>query len=162
MRYDIRHCRMIYLLRKHDIISVPSYAAGIYHRTECDIISKIYHPFWQERISLKKVTFVSRQKWLFSWPARRDSNPRPLESESTAISSFATGGGWLAQRARHILHHFPTVCKRNFTFSPHSPQIFMPLRLKVRELQFEFFLYDLLTLQFWLINISISSNVTLR
>ena len=28
----------------------------------------------------------------FTWPARRDSNPRPLESESTAISSFATGG----------------------------------------------------------------------
>ena len=26
-------CRMIYLLRKHDIISVPSYAEGIYHRT---------------------------------------------------------------------------------------------------------------------------------
>ena len=26
------------------------------------------------------------------WSARRDSNPRPLESESTAISSFATGG----------------------------------------------------------------------
>ena len=24
---------MIYLLRKHDIISVPSYAAGIYHRS---------------------------------------------------------------------------------------------------------------------------------
>ena len=45
---------MIYLLRKHDIISVPSYAAGIYHRTKCDIISKIYHPFRQERISLKK------------------------------------------------------------------------------------------------------------
>ena len=29
---------------------------------------------------------------LFSWPARRDSNPRPSESESAAISSFATGG----------------------------------------------------------------------
>lgn len=28
--------------------------------------------------------------WL--WPARRDSNPRPSESESAAISSFATGG----------------------------------------------------------------------
>ena len=28
----------------------------------------------------------------YFWPARRDSNPRPLESESTAISSFATGG----------------------------------------------------------------------
>ena len=61
-RYDMRRCRMIYLLRKHDIISVPAYAEGIYHRTKCDIISKIYHPFRKERISLKKVTFVSRQK----------------------------------------------------------------------------------------------------
>ena len=33
MRYDVRRCRMIYLLRKHDIISVPAYAEGIYHRT---------------------------------------------------------------------------------------------------------------------------------
>ena len=33
MRYDIRRCRMIYLLRKYDIISVPSYAEGIYHRS---------------------------------------------------------------------------------------------------------------------------------
>ena len=32
------------------------------------------------------------------WPARRDSNPRPLESESTAISSFATGGGMARTR----------------------------------------------------------------
>ena len=32
-QYDIRQCRMIYLLRKYDIISVPSYAEGIYHRT---------------------------------------------------------------------------------------------------------------------------------
>ena len=29
---------------------------------------------------------------LLIWPARRDSNPRPSESESAAISSFATGG----------------------------------------------------------------------
>ncbi len=28
----------------------------------------------------------------FFWPARRDLNPRPSESESAAISSFATGG----------------------------------------------------------------------
>ena len=49
---------MIYLLRKHDIISVPSYATGIYHRSQSDIISKIYHPFRQERISLKKTIFV--------------------------------------------------------------------------------------------------------
>ena len=52
-RYDIRRCRMIYLLCKHDVISVPSYAEGIYHRAQSDIISKIYHPFRKERISLK-------------------------------------------------------------------------------------------------------------
>ena len=52
MIYGLR--RMIYLLRKCDIISVPSYAAGIYHPPQVDIISKIYHPFPQERISLKK------------------------------------------------------------------------------------------------------------
>ena len=51
MIYGLR--RMIYLLRKHDIISVPSYAAGIYHPPKVDIISKIYHPFREERISLK-------------------------------------------------------------------------------------------------------------
>ena len=44
---------MIYLLRKHDIISVPSYAVGIYHPPKVGIISKIYHPFREERISLK-------------------------------------------------------------------------------------------------------------
>ena len=51
MIYGFR--RMIHLLRKHDIISVPSYAAGIYHPPQVDIVSKIYHPFRQERISLK-------------------------------------------------------------------------------------------------------------
>ena len=56
---------MIYLLRKHDIISVPSYAAGIYHPPKVDIISKIYHPFRQERISSKKVPFVYQTKGTF-------------------------------------------------------------------------------------------------
>ena len=51
MIYGLR--RMIYLLRKHDIISVPSYAEGIYHPPKVGIISKIYHPFRTERISLK-------------------------------------------------------------------------------------------------------------
>ena len=51
---------MIYVLRKHDIISVPSYAAGIYHPPQVDIISKIYHPFRQERISLKNDKFLSK------------------------------------------------------------------------------------------------------
>ena len=74
MIYGLR--RMIYLLRKYDIISVPSYAEGIYHRSYSDIISKIYHPFRQERISLKKRTFVGRQKFSFSWRRWRDSNSR--------------------------------------------------------------------------------------
>ena len=51
---------MIYLLRKHDIISVPSYAIGIYHPPKVDIISKIYHPFRKERISLKNDKFLSK------------------------------------------------------------------------------------------------------
>ena len=77
---------MIYLRCKYDIISVPSYAAGIYHRTQCDIISKIYHPFRQERISLKKRTFVGRQKFAFSWRARRDSNPQHHAPETCTLS----------------------------------------------------------------------------
>ncbi len=58
MIYGFR--RMIYLLRKHDIISVHSYAAGIYHPPKVDIISKIYHPFRKERISLKNDKFLSK------------------------------------------------------------------------------------------------------
>ena len=58
MIYGFR--RMIHLLRKHDIISVPSYAAGVYHPPQVDIISKIYHPFRQERISLKNDKFPSK------------------------------------------------------------------------------------------------------
>ena len=55
-RRDVIHSlrRMIYLLRKYDIISVPSYAGGIYHPPKADIIPKVYHPFRKERISLKK------------------------------------------------------------------------------------------------------------
>ena len=34
--------RMIYLLRKHEIISVPPYAGGIYHPPKADIIPKGY------------------------------------------------------------------------------------------------------------------------
>ena len=36
------------------MISVPSYAAGVYHRAQRDTIAKLYHPFRQERISLQK------------------------------------------------------------------------------------------------------------
>ena len=37
--------RMIYLLRKHDIISVPHMPQAYIIARQCDIISKIYHPF---------------------------------------------------------------------------------------------------------------------
>ena len=40
----------------------------------------------------KKQPLSGRQRLFLFWPARRDSNPRPSESESAAISSFATGG----------------------------------------------------------------------
>lgn len=43
----------------------------------------------RRQIELKKALAIASA---FSWPARRDSNPRPSESESAAISSFATGG----------------------------------------------------------------------
>ena len=66
---------MIYLLRKHDIISVPPYAEGIYHPPKVDIISKIYHPFRKERISLKKVTFVCLTKVTFF--VERDTGVEP-------------------------------------------------------------------------------------
>ena len=45
----------------------------------------------------------------FAWPARRDSNPRPLESESTAISSFATGGHDVS--FEHENHYTPSFRK---------------------------------------------------
>ena len=49
-------------LTRYDIISVPHMPQAYIIARQCDIISKIYHPFRKERISLKKVTFVGRQK----------------------------------------------------------------------------------------------------
>ena len=57
---------------------------------QCDIISKIYHPFHKERISLKKVTFVGRQKWLFSWWERVDSNHRSRRQQIYSLPPLAT------------------------------------------------------------------------
>ena len=68
MIYGFR--RMIYLLRKHDIISVPTHAKRI---SSAEQISyrQVYHPFRKERISLKK----ARLCVLFSWCEKRDLNP---------------------------------------------------------------------------------------
>ena len=48
--------------KPYDIISVPHMPQAYIIARQCDIISKIYHPFYKDRISLKKVTFVGRQK----------------------------------------------------------------------------------------------------
>ena len=103
---------MIYLLRKHDIISVPSYAEGIYHRSQSDIISKIYHPFREERISLKKALlrkcfFLAEKEgldfavpvFLFGSAFRFAVKIRPLQLSQLAVS--APGGArWLPPRGR--------------------------------------------------------------
>lgn len=42
-RYDIRLCRMIYLLCKYDIISVPTYAKRISSAKQISY-RQVYHP----------------------------------------------------------------------------------------------------------------------
>ena len=70
MIYGLR--RMIYLLRKHDIISVPSYEVGIYHPPKVGIISKIYHPFREERISLKTPSLYHNEGVFMSMGYKKD------------------------------------------------------------------------------------------
>ena len=96
MIYGFR--RMIYLLRKHDIISVPSYAAGIYHPPQVDIISKIYHPFRQERISLKNDKFLSK---LVVFHGGAEGNLRSLSRLAAALRSalaFSLSTPWRQKR----------------------------------------------------------------
>ena len=45
---------MKHRLCRNEALLFISYATGIYHPLKADIISKIYHPFRKERISLKK------------------------------------------------------------------------------------------------------------
>ena len=109
-------CRMIYLRCKYDIISVPSYAEGIYHPPKVDIISKIYHPFRKERISLKKVTFVSRQKWLFSWQRMRDSNPRERSQSPVCYRYTNPLCATHLRHARILLYPFHQKSQAVFSF----------------------------------------------
>ena len=70
---------MIYLLRKHGIISVPSYAEGIYHPPKVGIISKIYHPFREERISLKTPSLYHNEGVFMKTNPYFDTNAPPFE-----------------------------------------------------------------------------------
>ena len=95
---DIRLRRMIYrAVARHDIsqkrcdiISVPSYAAGVYHPPR-----RISYPQGISSVTAGNGYHCKRcllSQAPFAWPARRDSNPRPPESESDALSNCATGG----------------------------------------------------------------------
>ena len=58
---------MIYLLRKHDIISVPSYAAVIYHRTKVRYHIGDISPVPTGTDINEKPSFVRQTKEGFSW-----------------------------------------------------------------------------------------------
>ena len=62
---------------------------------EADIMSEgniisISDIICQRQTSFKKVTFVSRQKWLFSWWERVDSNHRSWKQQIYSLSPLAT------------------------------------------------------------------------
>ena len=73
MIYGIR--RMIYLLRKHDIISVPLMRGSVYHPQSGSHTARYIIRFRRERISLKKETRCKSIGFLFSWCARGESKP---------------------------------------------------------------------------------------
>ena len=112
MIYGFR--RMIYLLRKHDIISVPSYAAGIYHPPQVDIIIRYSNQCFAEQsyffsslftliFSLETTILEKREERIDKseenkrndnllskivvsfWSWWRDLNPRPIDYESIAL-----------------------------------------------------------------------------
>ena len=84
MPYDIFAIQIWYNIR--------SFIREAYIICVADIIASAISPvpYWNGYHC--KSLFYLLVKEAFTWPARRDLNPRPLESESTAISSFATGG----------------------------------------------------------------------
>ena len=71
------------------------------------------HPL-RLRIPPDEKTALTKSESCFFWPARRDSNPRPSESESAAISSFATGG--YVSGAFSIIAHKGKRCKGALSF----------------------------------------------
>ena len=84
MIYDLR--RMIYLRCKYDIISVPSYAEGIYHPPKVGIISKIYHPFREERISLKTPSLYHNEGVFMGTDPNFNTNAPPFEARGCKVT----------------------------------------------------------------------------
>ena len=72
--YTVR--RMIYLLRKHDIISVPSYAKRISSAKQISYPQGISSVTEGNGYHCKKPLLSGRQKRFLSWRREWDSNPR--------------------------------------------------------------------------------------
>ena len=92
MIYGLR--RMIYLLCKHDIISVP-FMREAYIICAADIIPvRVYHPFLKGTDIIEKTDLHCKS--VFSWRSRRDLNPR-----------YPFGVHTISSRARY--DHFDTA-----------------------------------------------------
>ena len=113
LRYDIRQSRMIYLLRKHDIISVP-FMREAYIICAADIIPvRVHHPFPQGTDIIEKTDLHCKS--VFSWRSRRDLNPR-----------YPFGVHTISSRARY--DHFDTA--------PYSVSVAIDLHIITQRLPF--------------------------
>ena len=79
---------------------------SIYHLPKADIISKIYHPFCRERISLKKPSL----RMVFSWLREKGSNPHK-QSQSLPCYHYTIPQYFLLFFAALLLYSFFAVCQ---------------------------------------------------
>ena len=85
-RYDIRLTLYdIFALGKYDIISVPSYAEGIYHPPEVGIISKIYHLFRKGTDIIEKSHLCPRTKVTFFCGVSNGVRTHDLQGHNLAL-----------------------------------------------------------------------------
>ena len=85
--YDIRLTPYdIPRVARYDIISVPTYAEGIYH-PRSGISYRRYITRSERNGYHCKKSICQKTNALFAWRTGQDSNPRPTESESVALSS---------------------------------------------------------------------------
>ena len=94
MRYDIRRCRMIYLLRKYDIISVPSYAKRISSHDSAISYRRYITRSDRNGYHCKKTSFALADKRGFlhgaGGRARTGTVSPPVDFESTTSTNSIT------------------------------------------------------------------------
>ena len=123
--------RMIYLLRKHDIISVPLIRGSVYHPRSGSHTARYIIRFRRERISLKKETRCKSIGFLFSWCARGESkvwNQLRNCQDFLGVSGLVVGvrrpiavGGSKTSCSNTTLH-------RKFISAPHIANQLMAVR----------------------------------